>query len=36
MSKFGKIVGGVALALAAAGILANLNDIRRYVRMMTM
>ena len=27
-----KIVGGAALALAAAGLITNLQDIRRYIR----
>jgi hypothetical protein len=31
-----KIVGGMALAVVAAGLIASLNDIRRYVRIMKM
>ncbi len=31
-----KIVGGMALAVVAAGVIASLNDIRRYVRIMKM
>ena len=27
-----KIVGGAAVALAAAGLITNLQDIRRYIR----
>jgi hypothetical protein len=36
MLKFSKIVGMVVLAAAAIGVLANLPDIKRYVRMSTM
>jgi len=31
-----KIVGGAALALAAAGLITNLQDIRRYIRISRM
>ncbi len=31
-----KIVGGVALTVAAAAVIASLDDIRRYVRIMRM
>ena len=31
-----KLVGGVALALFAAGVISNLRDIKRYVRISTM
>jgi len=31
-----KIVGGMALAVVAAGVIASLDDIRRYVRIMRM
>jgi hypothetical protein len=31
-----KIFGGVALALVAAGIISQLHDIRRYIKMVTM
>lgn len=31
-----KIVGGMALAAVAAGVIASLDDIRRYVRIMRM
>lgn len=31
-----KIVGGVALALVATGLIASLHDIRRYIRMTRM
>ena len=36
MLKFSKIVGMVVLTAAAIGVLANLPDIKRYVRMATM
>ena len=36
LAKLAKAIGWVALGLAAVGILANLHDIRRYVRMSTM
>jgi hypothetical protein len=31
-----KIVGGMALAVVAAGVIASLNDIKRYIRISTM
>jgi len=31
-----KIVGGVALALVATGVIASLHDIRRYLKMVRM
>ncbi len=31
-----KVVGGVALALIATGVIASLHDIRRYIRMTRM
>jgi len=31
-----KIVGGLALAAIAAGVLANLQDIKRYIRISMM
>ncbi len=31
-----KVLGGVALALIAAGIISQLHDIRRYIKMVTM
>ncbi len=31
-----KIVGGMALAVVAAGVIASLQDIRRYIRISTM
>lgn len=31
-----KIVGGAALAAVAAGVVANLPDIKRYIRISTM
>jgi hypothetical protein len=31
-----KIIGGAALALVAAGVISNLHDIRRYIRISTM
>jgi uncharacterized protein DUF6893 len=36
MLKFSKIVGMVVLAAATIGFLANLPDIKRYVRMSMM
>lgn len=36
MEKAAKIIGGVVLALIAIGAIANMRDIRRYVRMSTM
>jgi hypothetical protein len=31
-----KIIGGVALALIATGIISQLHDIRRYIKITTM
>jgi hypothetical protein len=31
-----KIVGGMALAVVVAGVVASLDDIRRYIRISTM
>jgi hypothetical protein len=31
-----KIVGGMALAVVAAGVVASLNDIKRYIKISTM
>jgi hypothetical protein len=31
-----KIVGGLALAVVAAGVIASLSDIKRYIRISTM
>jgi hypothetical protein len=31
-----KIFGGLALAVVAAGVIASLNDIKRYIRISTM
>ena len=31
-----KIVGGAALAVVAAGLIANFTDIKRYVKIVTM
>ncbi len=31
-----KIIGGAAIALVAAGVLSNLYDIRRYIRISNM
>ena len=31
-----KIIGGVALAVAAAVVITNLHDIRRYIKISTM
>jgi hypothetical protein len=36
MGKATRIIGGVVLTLVALGILANLKDVRRYVRISTM
>jgi hypothetical protein len=36
MNKLGRIFGAVALTLTVAGIIANLKDITRYVRIMRM
>ncbi|HEV7475720.1 MAG TPA: hypothetical protein VGN90_16820 [Pyrinomonadaceae bacterium] len=31
-----KIIGGAVLALVAAGVITNLHDIKRYIRISTM
>lgn len=31
-----KIIGGIALALIAVGVITQLNDIRRYIKISTM
>jgi hypothetical protein len=36
MWKISKIVGVVVLAAATIGVLANIPDIKRYIRMATM
>lgn len=36
MVKAAKIIGGVVITLAAIGLMANLKDVRRYIRMSTM
>ena len=36
MEKAAKIIGGVVLALIAIGAIANMRDIRRYVRISMM
>jgi len=35
-NKVWKIVGGAALAVVAAGVIANISDIARYIRISTM
>lgn len=36
MGKTVRIIGSVVLTLAAIGLLANLKDVQRYIRMSTM
>ena len=36
MAKAAKIIGGVVITLAALGVLANLKDVKRYVRITMM
>ena len=36
MEKAARIIGGVVLALIAIGAIANMKDIKRYVRISTM
>jgi hypothetical protein len=36
MGKTAKIVGSVVLSLVAVGLLVNLKDVKRYVRMSMM
>jgi len=34
--RFLKIIGGIAIAMVAVGVLSQLHDIRRYIRISTM
>lgn len=34
--RFLKIVGGIAVAVVAVGLISQLNDIRRYIKISTM
>jgi uncharacterized protein DUF6893 len=34
--RFLKVIGGIAIALVAVGILTQLHDIRRYIKISTM
>lgn len=34
--RFLKIIGGIAIAMVAVGVLTQLNDIRRYIKISTM
>jgi hypothetical protein len=36
MGKAAKIIGGIVITLAAIGVLANLKDVKRYVRITMM
>jgi hypothetical protein len=36
MGKAAKIVGGVVLGLVTLGVLINMKDLQRYIRMSTM
>lgn len=36
MVKTAKIIGSVIITLAAIGLVANLKDVKRYIRMSTM
>ncbi|HWD00398.1 MAG TPA: hypothetical protein VG456_26760 [Candidatus Sulfopaludibacter sp.] len=36
LGKLSKVVGGVVLGLVALGMIINMKDIRRYVRISTM
>ncbi len=36
MAKAAKIIGSVVITLAALGLLANLKDVKRYVRITLM
>ena len=31
-----KVIGGIAIALIAVGVLTQVNDIRRYIKILTM
>ncbi len=35
-NRMWKVVGGAALAALAAGVIANLSDLRRYIKISTM
>ena len=34
--RFLKIIGGIAIAMVAVGLLTQVNDIRRYIKISTM
>lgn len=34
--KIWRVIGGVALAVVTAGLIANFHDIKRYIRITTM
>ena len=34
--RFLKIIGGIALAMVAVGVISQLSDIRRYIKISTM
>ncbi len=36
MGQMSRIIGGVAMTLFVIGVIANLKDLRRYVRISTM
>jgi hypothetical protein len=36
MGRTARIIGGIAITLAAIGILANLKDVQRYIRISLM
>jgi hypothetical protein len=36
MDRAFKIIGGITLALLAVGVITQLNDIRRYIKISTM
>ena len=36
MGRTFKIIGGITLALLAVGVITQLNDIRRYIKISTM
>jgi hypothetical protein len=36
LGRFTKMLGGAVLGAAILGIIANLRDVRRYIRMSTM
>ena len=35
-SRFLKIIGGIAVAMLAVGVISQLHDIRRYIKISTM